>query len=80
MKLINKDLVLWRFIFNLLVVDLFVREETPECEGDAMGYIWPVFNIEILTIENAFGIQVTTPFIKISVGFNYGKAQQAQEL
>ena len=68
MKFIDKTFSISRLTINITIVDIFRREDFKS--GEDTGYIWPVLNIDILTIGRSFGLSVTIPVMKLSIGWS----------
>jgi hypothetical protein len=68
MKYIDKTIRINRLIINITIVDIFRREDVQA--GKETGYVWPILNIDILTIGKSFGFSITTPVLKLSIGWS----------
>ena len=68
MKFIDKTISISGLTINLTVVDIFRREGFRS--GEDVGYIWPVMAIDVLTVGRSFGLSVTIPVMKLSIGWN----------
>lgn len=68
MKYIDKTIHIKRMIINITIVDIFRREDFDS--GKETGYIWPILNIDILTIGKSFGFSITIPVLKLSIGWS----------
>jgi len=68
MKFFDKTVFIGQLVASITVVDIFRREDKKQ--GEETGYIWPLFNIDLLTIGNSFGLSITLPIIKISLGWS----------
>lgn len=65
MRYVDKHFWVWRIFISLVVVDLFV------CKNDAPNFVYPIFRIDLLKPEakKICGISLTTPWIKLTLGF-----------
>tara|TARA_R110000772_G_scaffold85327_1_gene179395 strand:+ start:186 stop:410 length:225 start_codon:yes stop_codon:yes gene_type:complete len=63
MKFIDKTFCIHQIIINVTIVDIFVRTPAKDAK------LWPILNVDIFTIDNSFGISVTLPVIKLSIGW-----------
>ena len=68
MKYIDKTVCINRLIINITIVDIFRREDLEL--GKETGYVWPMINIDILTIGKSFGFSITIPVLKLSIGWS----------
>ena len=68
MKYIDKTIIINRLIINITIVDIFRRVDYEK--GKETGYIWPILNIDILTIGKSFGLSITIPVLKLSIGWS----------
>jgi hypothetical protein len=68
MKFIDKTVSINRLTINITIVDIFRREDFKA--GEQTGYIWPILNIDVLTIGRSFGLSITIPVMKISIGWS----------
>ena len=68
MKFIDKTISISRLTINLTVVDIFRREDFRS--GEDVGYVWPIMTIDVLTIGRSFGLSVTIPIMKLSIGWS----------
>ena len=68
MRFLDKTVKLWRLYASIQIVDIFRRDDGLQT-GEA---VWPIFNIDFLTVSNdpiiAFGISVSIPVMKITIG------------
>ena len=68
MKFIDKTFSISRLTINITIVDIFRRVDFKS--GEQTGYIWPILNIDVLTIGRSFGFSITIPVMKISIGWS----------